>query len=783
MSLVGRTSELASIDRWLAGGGRLLTVLGPPGVGKSRIAREVVAQRPGTVLVDMTACRTSADVERAMQRALGVSKARLARALAMSDGLVVLDRFDHLVEAARGLIDVWTLAPGARFVLASREALGLPSEVLLPLGPLEASDAVALYAERARRPIDARVAAAIVSKLNRLPLSIELSASLASALSDAEILARLEAGIGSIDTKAKRLSATIRWSIDLLSPAERATLLRCATFRGPFEGRTAEAVTGLADTIASLVALERKSLLFRSEGRLALYDAVRDVALEQLEVSGGLEDARGRHAAHYAALAQAAVDQRDPLAARALATESGDVAYALAYLQDKAPLAFAKVAVASVGQPPSSGAIERLSTAITLAEQANDPVLAARALVARAQALRLLGGTRTATRDLRAAVALARAAHDSVVEADSLRLLGVVARQLVRPLRARTILTRALALYEAAGVLAGTGVVLDDLGVVAHDLGELATARDSYERALAAQRIVGDRRFEGITLGHLGLIAHDFGDLDGALAKHREALDLHTRGEDRRFEGFAHAFIATILLEQGDVDEARNEIARASAIDARLGDIDSGALLAGIACAVAAASGKIAEAKEILARALLDVASRDDDGLRRMLGVFALTIDIAEARRAAAEGRSDDDRAHRKRVRDHLATHAPRNIEDRLARRVVERLFGSASTTIVAADGTWFDAGGARVALGRRKSLIAMLARLASARVTTPGQSVSLEALFDAGWPGERIPEASARRRVYVGIDSLRALRLGPALLQKDRGYLLDPAVQILNEL
>ncbi|HSO35423.1 MAG TPA: AAA family ATPase, partial [Labilithrix sp.] len=261
-SLVGRRDELSAIDRWFASGARLLTIAGPPGVGKSRLVRELAAQHAGTVVCDLTTCRSAADVERSVQGALGgVSRARLARVIATLDRPIVLDRFEHLVESARDLVASWTSGAGPHIVIASREPLGLAGESTIVLGPLDEADAIALYAARAKREVDLPAVAAIVRKLDRLPLAIELAAARASVLSDRDLLQRLERGIDAIDSRASRLRATILWSLDLLTAPERATLVRCAVFRGAFDGRAAETVArsddAPSDTIGDLVALER----------------------------------------------------------------------------------------------------------------------------------------------------------------------------------------------------------------------------------------------------------------------------------------------------------------------------------------------------------------------------------------------------------------------------------------------------------------------------------------------------------------------------------------------
>ncbi len=783
--LLGREHDLTAIERFLGGGARLLTVCGPPGVGKSRLVREVAARRPGTIVCDLTTCRSAADVERALQVALGnVSRARLARVIAAQTGVVVLDRFEHLVGHAGALVTPWTSGTGPRFLVASREPLGVPGESTLVLGPLAEEDAISLYAARARRAIDRPTAAVLVRRLDRLPLAIELAAARASLLTDRELLGRLDRGIGAIDS-ASALRATILWSVDLLSPEERATLLQCAVFRAPFDARAAEAIVRAdGDTIGHLVALERKGLLRRTpDTRVALYDAVREVALEQLAKDGAAEDTTLRHARYFLALAAEALASKQPLA-----NEAPDLSAAWSVLREHDPIAATTLALALdlavAGHAPSNAHLELLSSAVESAARTHDDALAAKALHARARAERLVGAARRAGRDLRAALMLARRARAPEVEADVLRLLGVVARQLSRPLRARLLLQHALELHEASGHTRGVAMVLDDLGVVAHDLGELAAARELYERALPLERIVGDRRFEGITLVHLGIVAHDLGDLDGADRLYREALARHRESGDRRFEGFAHAFLAALSIERADVRAARQSIDAAAAIDARLGDVDSGVLLAGVGCAVFAANGEIVDARELLTRARAELVGRDDTALRSALDVFGAALAVAEARRARAEGRVAD--VHLEAARAALTPGTPpRSVEERLARRLVGHLLdietGARAATVIADDGSWFEAGGARTSLATRRALGLVLARLAHERRAAPGRSVGIDALFEAGWPGERVPAASARRRVYVGIDTLRSLGLRTAIVQRERGYLLDTTVQTVG--
>jgi predicted ATPase len=785
--LIGRRREIAVLDELVAAG-RLVTVTGPPGVGKSSLLRELAARAPAAIVCDLTACRSASDVEHALQRGLGgVSRARLARALSSFSGIVLLDRFEHLIERARSLVDAWTSGAGPSFVIGSREPIGLAQEQVLVLEPLDDDDAVALYAARARRSIDREAARALVRRLDRLPLAIELAAALAPVLSDDEIVARLERGLLAIDTPSATLRATVRWSLDMLAEAERETLLRCGVFSGSFEARVAEAVVG-RDVAAHLAALEKKSLV-RSEAtsgapRLRLYDAVREVAREEL--ARGQAEIEDRHARYYVGLVQRALDSADPALSRTLSDELGDLAAAAAHTSDPAARATLALGIdlASTGQPPTDAHLAMLGSAIAAAEGASDDELLARALLARARARRLVGEARAAVGDLRRALAIARARRALRLEADVLRLLGVLARQLSHPRRARIVLSRALAIYEETQQRDGAMVVHDDLGVVAHDLGDATRAREHYERALALERVVGDRRFEGITLLHLGLVAYDVGDVEHATAYYAEALAIHRATGDRRFEGFALAASAALALERGELDDARRSLDDAAAIDARLGTMDSGVLLAGLECAFAAATGAIARAHEIALRARSELSRRDDAGLSHMLDVFASAIGIAEANRANVEKRFADEAAHVEAVERALAPSPSTGyLEEKLARRVVSRLLasrpGAMRRVVVASDGEWFTCGAERVSLARRRSLALLLARLAG----SPGRSVAIDDLFAAGWPGERVPAASAKRRVYVGIDTLRSLGLRDAILQHERGYMLAPNVEIaLNE-
>jgi tetratricopeptide (TPR) repeat protein len=792
--LFGRARELDALEAWASGSTsrRLLSLTGPPGSGKSRLARELAGSRARSIVCELGACRDEGDLSRTLLAALGgAARARLDRALAASvDRLVVLDGLDQSIEVARETVRSWLATPGPRFLATSREVLGLSGEEVLTLAPLAPDAALALFAARAARAVrDVATARAIVERLDRLPLAIELAAARTALFSEREILDRL-----STAGQDPALTRTVAWSVDLLAPAERDVLLACSVFCAAFAGSDAEGIAG-HEAIDGLLALERKHLIRIAEpdaagrGRVALYDAVREVARARVAGEPGRTEALAqRHVEHFAALAERAIDHPGEPEIAMLSGSLDDLLAAHRHARVGDPSRAARIALALhlvlFRRGPAGTHTEVLSSSVECATRAGDDALVASLLHARGRAHRVAGSIADATADLDRALDVARAAGAIEVEAAVLRDLGVVERLLERPSRARELLARAAKIHAALGDTRGVAIVHDDLGVVEHDLGDLPAARRSYETALALEQTCGERRFEGITLSHLGAVAHDQGDLRNARARYRQALAIHREVGDRRFESFAHGFLAALALEQGELTRAARALDDASAADESAGDADSGAWLSGVRCALAAAHDDIPEARAHLASGRGAVRSEGDAALIRALDVFEGSIELAEARRARAEHRDADADAHLRRAFAALDPPAsPRPIEMRLALRVVAAWVdrgGRRSALSVAADGTFFDRDGQRVSIAHRRSLARMLAHLAARRRAAPGIGTGIEALFAVGWDGERASARSAARRVYAGICTLRTLGLGEALAQREGRYFLDSSVEIV---
>ncbi|MFB4316817.1 LuxR C-terminal-related transcriptional regulator [Actinomadura sp. 21ATH] len=322
-SFVGRAAELAEIEAAI-GTARLVTLLGPGGAGKSRLAAvAAAASRHGGAFVDLVPVR-GGFVAQAVAAALGVTEsprtpleAGIAERLGRRRALLVLDNCEHLLDAAAGFADrILAACPGTRILATSRERLGVPGERIVRVGPLS-SDAEALFADRARAAdpdftADPGTLAEICARLDGMPLAIELAAARSAALGAAGVLAalddrlRLLAGGRGRDERHRSLRAVLGWSHDLLDAEERELFRRLAVFAGDFDLGAVCAVTAApgtgsamplpgaaADVLGRLV---DKSLVVKAAaGRWRLLETVRDFAAERLAQSGEHEDLRRRH--------------------------------------------------------------------------------------------------------------------------------------------------------------------------------------------------------------------------------------------------------------------------------------------------------------------------------------------------------------------------------------------------------------------------------------------------------------------------------------------------------
>ncbi|MEA2687382.1 MAG: hypothetical protein QOE93_2577, partial [Actinomycetota bacterium] len=354
--LIGREREVAAAHEAMERT-RWLTLTGPGGVGKTRLALDLAAQptpRPadGAWLVDLAAVSAGADVAAETTRTLRLRSSggpaafdSLCRHLAGRDVLLILDNCEHVVDPCADLAAALLRScPGLRILATSRESFGIDGEAVLNLDPLPPEDASRLFVERARQRMadfvlgedDDAALAQLCARLDHLPLGIELAAARVPMMSVAEILTSVESSLAERSGRQRRpppphrrsARAAIRWSQQLLDPAEQKAFRNLAVFVGGFDEAAARAVApGL--TIEMLARLVDSSLVTvvpsaRGRTRYRLLETVREYAWELLADAGEAAAAASRHLHHYASLGDDASARWPSLNARQLAADLED---------------------------------------------------------------------------------------------------------------------------------------------------------------------------------------------------------------------------------------------------------------------------------------------------------------------------------------------------------------------------------------------------------------------------------------------------------------------------
>jgi len=320
---LGRERELAEVGGLITRADvRLLTLSGPGGTGKTRLALQAAAQAAdafagGVWWVPLAALRDPTLVLETAGRAIG-AEGELADHIADTSLLLLLDNFEQVVSAAEDLVHLLAACPNLRVLVTSRELLAIRGEQSYDVPPLEPEEGATLFLALARAADPNFVASAAVplvcARLDNLPLALELAAARVRLLSPEQLLERLShrldvlrAGRG-VDQRQQTLRATIEWSHDLLDPDERQLFARLAVFTGGFTLDAAEVATD-AD-LDTLQALLDKSLVRRRDGthepRFWMLETIREYAVERLEGGHDADRWRRRHADYFLALAERA---------------------------------------------------------------------------------------------------------------------------------------------------------------------------------------------------------------------------------------------------------------------------------------------------------------------------------------------------------------------------------------------------------------------------------------------------------------------------------------------
>jgi predicted ATPase/class 3 adenylate cyclase/Tfp pilus assembly protein PilF len=606
---VGRRDALAELSRRFRDGARLISVLGIGGTGKTRLITRFgwtsLGDFPGGAwFCDLSQARNLDGIVQGVAQGLGLPPGKddpvtqIGQAIAgRGQCLVILDNFEQVARHAEESLGRWlNRARDARFLVTTREVLGLAGEEVLALAPLPAADAVALFLRRAEaakpafRPgaEDQAAIAPLVKLLEGLPLAIELAAARVRVMPPRALLARmserfklLASAGGRVDRQAT-LRAVFDWSWDLLSLPEKAALAQLSVFEGGFTLESVEAILDLSahddapwpmDALQSLV---HKSFVRQvTDDRFDLLVSVQEYAAEHLRTPGrfpgsgpaALRAAEIRHGAYFAGLPESAAnahraDELDNFVVacrRAAARGDADVATdalerAWAGLRLTGPFAVGAELAAVVRSIAGLGGATR-----------------ARVDGAAGQVAWAAGNGAEAGTHFESSLAAARAAGDRRSECRALVGLGTLEIHAGRMDAARALVEEALAVAVDVGDRATECEGRSCLGDILEILGRPDDALVHYEAALALARAVRDRDREGGILGNLGTLYGNAGRMDESRAHHEAALAAAREVGNRRLEGNTLCNYGLLQQVQGRFAEALGQLEAALAVARDLG--------------------------------------------------------------------------------------------------------------------------------------------------------------------------------------------------------------------
>ena len=519
--LLGRETELEELVTLLTEGLRLVTVTGPGGTGKTRLALQVAAELVGTFSdgVFWVPLAGLTDPELVLPEITRTLPARddLLGYLRGKQLLLLLDNFEHLLAAAPDLSSLLAAADGLRVIVTSRAPVRISGEREYPLEPLPPEHAVTLFLERARG----------VGK--DFALAIELAAARTKLLSPEALLERLDhalslltGGARDAPERHRTLRATIEWSHDLLDEESKRLFARLSVFLGSFPLGAAEEVCDVElDAVAALVDVSLLKPI--AEDRFLMLETIREYAAERLEASGEADEVRRRHADAFRSLAAECYARRveaESECSERLESDHDDLRAALEWLAAHEPDAELELA----------GALGWF----------------------------WLSHSHLAEGRRRLTDALARSRAEGSVRAAALTALGGIASWEGDADHGPAWIGEGIARWRELGDVAELTYALETLGWAFFVLGDNLPSLAAFEESLELRRTSDDRLGEMRSLSGVCQMLVAEGEVDRAEPLSRELLELARDRGDARSEHFAHHFLGDCALIRGDCDEAED---------------------------------------------------------------------------------------------------------------------------------------------------------------------------------------------------------------------------------
>ena len=629
-AFIGRDHETQELTKLFDQGHRLVTLTGPSGIGKSRLAEEWA--NDDAIFVDLTEARTREDIEQEVSEALRTDDSETAaptggQALVefivdqlnqRSDCLVVLDSFEHVTEHAADTVDTWLQrCPKVRVLITSQTRLRLREEAVMELLPLavpppntkDRSPAIDLLVERARQihrnyEVPAlEVLGEIVRQLDGLPLALELAAPRLVMLGPEVLLTKLRERFAAMGGKA--LGAAVESSWELLGPAERQLLAQCSVFRGGFDLQAAEAIVQLEQgelVLDALQTLHDHSLVRANQrGRFRLYSAIREFAAAQLsdeERKAVIE----RHAEYFATLGKRLREDLDSDQGdrnwRTLRAERNNLRAAADRTQQPRVAAEATLSLGPL-MLTSEAAVsdeERLTRSLKKC-----PELAAELHLQRGFIRYQTGRVDEAERDLKLAAHGAVKVGRRDVEVRALRTLAHATLHQGNPAAAFELVSEALPkARDSCGSLEVARTLVAS-GMIQSHLGRLSEAEEAFEEALHTFQRDHALRDEALTQGMLGLLFLNTRRAGEAQLVLAEAEAIQERIGAAFDATFTSSLRAKALLVRGDYQAAIAAYQELEERQARLGALRfQGDTRGNLGLAILLSGGDLAEAERVL---------------------------------------------------------------------------------------------------------------------------------------------------------------------------------------